>query len=371
MSLLQCSFMKNLITGAYSLYKEFLSTLQLESCGFQSDKLKVPKYIELHVEERCFFRCLHCDIWKLKKTKNGLSLYDTKKLIEKLKSQLGNFQLVLSGGEPFLNRNTIPIIKYANSLGISTLTNSNGYLITDKKAKAIVNSGLNVILISVDSPQAKIHDFTRDKKGAHKKAVMAIKQLIKYKGSSDLEVGINTIIMEPNIDKLDKIVNFACELGVSSISFQPIFENFAKTNLSPKWYKKSKFFPKDEEVIIDSIDKIIAMKKAGFPVANSVHFLKRTKKYFLSYDNFIKRIPCHVGKTNITIDRLGDVRFCWFYESIGNIKNNDINTIWNSQKAKEVRSLIKTCKKGCRILLCNSPKTTQELIESLVHKIIK
>jgi MoaA/NifB/PqqE/SkfB family radical SAM enzyme len=70
------------------------------------------------------------------------------------------------------------------------------------------------------------------------------------------------------------------------------------------------------------------------------------RKHFI--DHYIKKqvrnkkryLPCGAGKKTLTIMPEGDVYFCQFLKSVGNIKYERISDIWSSKKAKNQRRII-------------------------------
>ncbi|MDE6450370.1 MAG: SPASM domain-containing protein, partial [Muribaculaceae bacterium] len=72
-------------------------------------------------------------------------------------------------------------------------------------------------------------------------------------------------------------------------------------------------------------------------------------------------LPCEAGTANFFIDPWGEVypcngmeESCW-KESMGNIHNADFMTIWNSERADEVRAKVKRCPKNCWMVGTASP----------------
>ena len=53
-------------------------------------------------------------------------------------------------GEPYLNPDFLNMVKYAHDKGIYTATSTNAHYLTDAKAKATVESGLDRLIISID-----------------------------------------------------------------------------------------------------------------------------------------------------------------------------------------------------------------------------
>lgn len=86
---------------------------------------------------------------------------------------------------------------------------------------------------------------------------------------------------------------------------------------------------------------------------------KRPKDWFRAYFNFglinyikgnQRLLPCEMGQNGFFFDPWGDVLPCNGMDkkqSMENLKEQSWDEIWNSEKAKEVRQIVKDCKKNC------------------------
>ena len=95
-------------------------------------------------------------------------------IIAELRS-IGVKSIYFCGGEPFLRKDFLDIVKYGKSKGLNCSTISNGYLINEDLAKQIVTSGIDSIGISIDSADRELHDEIRGTKGAFDHAIEGIR----------------------------------------------------------------------------------------------------------------------------------------------------------------------------------------------------
>ena len=112
-------------------------------------------YIRLSITDVCNFKCGYClpNGYQIDKSDNRkfLNLEEIKRLA-KVFSKLGVSKIRLTGGEPTVRKDFFEIINVLkNEAGIKKVViTTNGYHL-DKKAKLLVDSGLNGINISIDS----------------------------------------------------------------------------------------------------------------------------------------------------------------------------------------------------------------------------
>ena len=112
-------------------------------------------YIRLSITDVCNFKCGYClpNGYQIDKSDNRKFLHlDEIRRLAKVFSKLGVSKIRLTGGEPTVRKDFFEIIKILkNEAEIKKVViTTNGYHL-DKKAKMLVDSGLNGINISIDS----------------------------------------------------------------------------------------------------------------------------------------------------------------------------------------------------------------------------
>jgi len=324
-----------------------------------------PTYISLFIGRNCPLHCQHCSFWKEKDT-HQLSFEEGKHIIDALFSWLGPFRLNISGGEPLFTRDMLPIIAYAENKGIRCGMASNGFLINEKMAKAVIASGLSNINISLDALNATKHDKIRGTKGAFKKAIHAINLLKQYRTSKQPLIYINSIISGENINDLIPLAKWVQKKHLDGINFQPIISDktFGNTKAKKTWYKKNPLWPDNH--IITVMDTLHQMKNKGYPVNNlESEEVQIFKNYFTHPEQTLPQ-PCKIALRNFYIDLHGNVTICQNYPSIGNIFKKNPEEIWKSKEAGYIRKKINTCHSDCQLLLCNRPHHKKRLIRSFL-----
>tara|TARA_Y100001935_G_scaffold244775_1_gene237587 strand:+ start:1370 stop:2359 length:990 start_codon:yes stop_codon:yes gene_type:complete len=112
-------------------------------------------YIRLSITDVCNFKCGYClpNGYQINKSDNRKFLHlEEIKRLTKVFSRLGVQKIRLTGGEPTVRKDFFEIIRILkNETGIKKVViTTNGYNL-DKKAKMLIDSGLNGINISIDS----------------------------------------------------------------------------------------------------------------------------------------------------------------------------------------------------------------------------
>ena len=87
--------------------------------------------VNLHITERCNFKCRYCFAHFENKQDMGIS--DWKRVIDNLKQSGMVTQINFAGGEPVLHRDFAEIVDYAYGQGFALSVISNGSLLLERK----------------------------------------------------------------------------------------------------------------------------------------------------------------------------------------------------------------------------------------------
>lgn len=177
----------------------------------------------LYLTNGCNLRCRHC--WIAPTFVDGepspgeyLDLEMLKQAVEEAKP-LGLHSAKLTGGEPVLHPQFIEIVDHLTAEGLQLNMETNGTLIDAALAKHFSeNTNLHHISVSIDGPNAEVHDPFRGVKGSFDAAVRGFRALV--------EAGYHPqIIMCPhhgNVEYVEDVVQMAVELGAGSVKFNPV-----------------------------------------------------------------------------------------------------------------------------------------------------
>lgn len=333
-----------------------------------------PGHAILEITARCNLRCEFCWLWGesgigKKYSKEELSTEEIKNIINNLPQTC--HLIYISGGEPFIRKDILEIIRHIKSRGILCNITSNGILIGDKISE-IIDSGLDQINISIDGTK-KEHDTIRGK-GNFDKTINNIKKLVaekKRRCSETPIIKMNTTISSTNYMDLVSILKLALDLGVDRVTFQQLW--FTSKNLAEKHkemmkdffgidckgifgYVNEKINEIDEKVLESQLESVRTIsKKRGI----SVKFWPDLSKKGISFsdyrnlDNIINEKCFHPWHA-ATIKPNGDLVPCPDYYIpeyvIGNLKENKLAELWNSPRFISFRKKLKECSifPGCR-----------------------
>jgi radical SAM protein with 4Fe4S-binding SPASM domain len=181
-----------------------------------------PFMMMLEPTNICNLRCPLCITGsKLMTREDGVMAFENyKKLIDETGDHLVHLTL-WSQGEPFVNRDFIDMVQYAQKKGIKTLTSTNGHFLIEN-AEKIIESGLSVLIVAVDGASQETYEQYRVN-GKFEKVyhgLIAVSEAKKKLKSKTPEIELQFIIMKHNEHEIDKIRDLAIECGVQVLSFK-------------------------------------------------------------------------------------------------------------------------------------------------------
>ncbi len=193
--------------------------LLLKSIGYYGvttpQRILSPFLIVWNFTNLCNLRCKHCYQSAGNVLRNELSLHEKLKLIDEL-DRAGVAMIALSGGEPTIHPDFLPVLKAISSRGIFVAVATNGWRLADINFfRKTIKCGLRYVEVSVDSANPLHHDEFRGVRGSWERAVKALENAVKLGISHAMAV----TICKYNIDEIDDILDLAQSIGVRRVVF--------------------------------------------------------------------------------------------------------------------------------------------------------
>ncbi|MBI5743157.1 MAG: radical SAM protein [Elusimicrobia bacterium] len=321
---------------SYSLQQAFSGLSELTGLT-----LHKPSRVIFENSSVCNLRCGYCDFWRDQVPGGALSTGEWISLLERIRAWAPGFVLGLGYAEPFAEASTLPILRAAKRLGVPAVCSTNGTLVDHAKAVEICAAGLNNIYVSLDSLRPEVHDGLRGVPGTQAKALLAIRHLLSNR--SRPAVYATAVITAANLEELPALAAWAADAGLDGISFQAMMRRGSA---------KDALWPGAKACA--AIDRLMAAKRAGAPVRNSMAQLKNFKCYYSGLPPAGAGAACAAFRM-LKIKRNGEVRFCVPMGGIGNAMRADLPRLWRSEAADAVRRGIRRCSNsGCRLLNCHA-----------------
>ncbi len=299
-----------------------------------------PMQVAICPTMRCNAKCLMCDCWHEKS--DYISKDDILTFIEDMHAWRGSgFFVQIAGGEPLIYKGIYEIFKKLTDLKISSKITTNGYsLSSEKVCDQIIESGLPYLSISIDSHIPEVHDEFRGREKMFSNAMKGIEYLRK---NSDMMIGISSIIMKDNVGHLPEFTDFLVDLDVDRVLFQPMRDYY---NPIEKW-QDYRYWVNDYEALDRGLDHILKVKETSPKFFNTVDDFEMIRTYFRDQYSIINKRECYIGYEQLFVSEKGDITMCDAYNSIGNIKDRNIEEVWYAQETQNERNEMVGCTLPC------------------------
>ncbi|OGC43548.1 hypothetical protein A2Y85_07610 [candidate division WOR-3 bacterium RBG_13_43_14] len=176
--------------------------------------------IRWDITNACNLSCMHCYAPKGKNTDIG---YDSViKIIARI-MPFGLKEINFSGREPTMRKDIFRIIKWCREKGLTINMTTNGTLMEPIMIRQIINSGINMLVFSLDGPDAETHDKIRGL-GNFSKTVENIKVLKSNmdEPGSRSKIGISCTLQKFNINCIQGMIDLCDSLGVDLLAINPV-----------------------------------------------------------------------------------------------------------------------------------------------------
>ena len=340
----------------------------------------MPATIFISVNSVCNARCKMCDVGQgvegssfyqnlVCKDRPELSLDILKKIIDEVK--IFKPKISITSTEPLLYKDIIEFSKYVITNGLILQITTNGILL-EKFAKDFVKLGVHELWVSIDGPP-EIHNEIRGVPQAFEKAISGIKIIDHEKKKLNKKfpkIYINYTISNFNYHCLVDFMESIKDLPVNGIYFSHL--NFVTNTMAqlhnelfgeigkatPTSLSKVDLLKIKPEILSEQIEQVKQRYKLNIVFSPSIFSVKEIRDYYQNPQKVIRKKQCTVVWESAQIIANGDVipsTRC-FMVKLGNIYQNNLKDIWNSQKMREFRRLLKkhkhfpACTRCCALM---------------------
>ncbi len=316
--------------------------------------MKEQFHIQWHITNLCNLRCKHCYQDDFSKDKD-LDLEGLKKISKNIFETLEQWGktlcINLTGGEPLLKKELIPLLGYLDQsmildeIGIIT----NGLLIDQELIDKLSSfKKLRRIKISLEGSNAELNDSIRSGETFNK----VIQNISLIQKTGRFEIILMFTAMKRNLKDIFSFIQLSKKLGIDGL----IIERFIPLGRG-KGIMKELINGEEWNELINILSDLFSIEQEDlFPPYQAFQII------FSNEEPELLGAPCIIGKDGICIMPDGDIYPCRrFPISIGNLFNDSLKTVWERseilKKLREKENLkgrcgvcdFKECR-GCRSL---------------------
>jgi len=331
----------------------------LSSSGKSSNVLNIALFVTM----RCNARCVMCNLAEI--LNNGKMPDIPMGRIERFLDDVEHYHpsIILFGGEPFIRKDIVDIVKAVKGRGLSVGIFTNGTLLNKNTIEELIGAKLDYIVFSLLGTK-EVHDKVLSLDGAYEKMIGNIKSFTD-RDHRKTKVIIHATICESNLDDLEGIAATGISLGVDLVRFgHPTFYS-SEERAACDGALKEAFQGSDARAMsyiydirgkegryIENITNL--RSKFGNKIAFTPELSAKELKRWYS-PRFSSKRNCLFALRGLFIYPNGDAYPC---ESIsykmGNVFEDGFANVWNGERYKEFRRILKkgllpACARCCKL----------------------
>ena len=291
-------------------------------------QLGKPFSVSIEPTTSCNLRCPECPsgLRAFSRATGNLQPSKFYSTIEELKDHLLYLTFYFQG-EPYLNPDFLPMVRYATNQGIFTATSTNAHYLDSQKARETVESGLKRLIISIDGVDQETYSTYR-KGGSLSKVLEGTRNLVHWKkqlGSRYPLILLQFLVMRSNQDQIPAMKRLGKELEADRVVF--------KTTQIYDFQNGSDLIPSD--------DKYSRYRKNG---DGNYHIKNRLRNqcWKMWHSNVVtwdgKVVPCCFDK---------DAKY-----QLGDLEKSSFSSIWRGEEYSKFRERVLTSRK--QIDICSN-----------------
>lgn len=260
-------------------------------------------YAELTL--KCNLKCVQCYLEEDIPTHKEELTREEWNVIFATLAELGTTVMVATGGDIFMRKDTMDILRDMRKYGFAVVIFTNGTLLNEEQSKEIYDLAPLGVEISVHAATAEVHDAITQVKGSFEKSVATIRSLKNHK----VRVKLKCNLMKINRGDYESVISLADELGVE-YSFDPYIFPGRDGNLA-----------QTENRVEDEIMEKILSDPRILPRSSC----EGAKSYLEIKGNRL----CGAGQNLMVVSSNGDVFPCIPLKlKAGNVRENNLEHIW-------------------------------------------
>ena len=283
----------------------------------------------------CNFNCVHCTSAGQPKVPDEISTEEAKRIVDQA-YEFGSSFFGVTGGEALLRKDLFEVIAYARKVGMNTSIITDGRLLDNKAFENIVRNEVK-ISVSIDGSEVT-NDLVRGR-GAYAAAVKSIEKLSREKLLNCLVytlANVNDSVTNVNEKDFVNVLDLAEKYGARWVIYHgmiPYSRDQASLRACPSAQQNEWAWNK----LFD-----LQSEYKGKPEINVYYpsYARVAKQRGIAdWDNWFNHFflgRCFFGKF-MSIAENGDAIPCSYNDvyRFGNIKNQSIQTIWDSMQSSE------------------------------------
>ncbi|MBI5214267.1 MAG: radical SAM protein [Ignavibacteriae bacterium] len=327
-------------------YKAYLNTL--------GNRCWTLPIVILYVTEGCNLKCQMCSYRK--PLPNELSLDEIRKLADELFG-FGLRHIAFSGGEPLLRKDFPEICQLFSREKVKQTLLTNGLLLSKRYIE--IQSYFHEIIVSLDGATSEVQTSIRGV-DSFETILQGVEKVVS--ASKRPLISFRIVIQKSNFRQMPMMIELARSLKIDRISFLAVDVRsvaYGRLETGQTVSESSVNLNHEECIEFAEIVKQLSVDyrnefQNGF-ISESSEKLNHIAQYFraLLGEADFPRNHCNAPNVSAVITSTGDILPCYFLPKFGNIREEIIRSIVNSESICQTRKKVKEYSlKQCQQCVC-------------------
>lgn len=261
-------------------------------------------------------------------------------------------EVMFSGGEPFLRfDDVVSFVGRASARGIMSSVITSAWMMKEERLERLHDAGLNVLMFSIDGPDAATHDAIRGVPGSFDRIASAIALAASFRGRprpqiadpalrDKFVVGTMSVVLEQNALLLPAIHDRVFGLGADFMNLQAVTPDEGNR---AQWVTAARI-----PALRDGLEELVARNRKDRRVIHSDEYLRAIPRYFEDPRSRLAT-RCLAGFGEMIVTAQGEVSTCF-----GNVPQAgggapNLRRLWRAPAFRPARKKIRKCARPCMI----------------------
>ncbi len=286
---------------------------------------RIPVNVVWELTLACDLSCRHCGSRAGRRRRNELTTDEALHLVEEL-AALGARDVGLIGGEAYLRKDWLEIIRAIRAAGMDCSLQTGGRNLTEERLAQAAMAGLQSIGVSIDGLR-DVHDHLRGVAGSFDAAMETLRRITAH----DLAASVNTQINKLSMPQLPALLD---EIGTAGATNWQLALTVAMGRASDhdelllQPYEMLELMPMLARLHTEARDRGVILQ----PSNNIGYFGPHESQLRSIHDDRVHWSGCSAGENVLGIEADGSIKGCPGLPRAyigGNIRDRSLAEIWN------------------------------------------
>lgn len=302
-----------------------------------------PLFVTWSLTYDCNAFCGFCATHKLHKAHpETLGLERALALADEI-ADAGSWVVGFTGGEVLLSPLLMPLVRRLKERGVVAYLVTNGMLLAEKAAD-IVDSGIDYVVVSLDSDDAVQHDEQRHSPGLMARALAGMAALKSLRRGQRPLIKAQAILSARNLTRIADILDFM-SLHADTVSAQPVVWGYKEhPHAVEKDRLQGMLFQPDEQA---QVEHLLKEASSRHPMLGKSYF-RRIPAYWFTPERLVEKIACWSPFLRLTINPEGQAFHCGTrFGPVGDLKADRLMEVWNGEEMRRQREVVRQRRNQC------------------------